>query len=213
MLKIYQCVCFTKWNKSKNKQVHFVLLSTCTIFAVVMRKFINLLLICITVTGIMSCSPRKQSVRQSKYDSRTISRLSKQFGIRLTQADNISLYDACSQWLGVKHRIGGNTKKGVDCSGFALNIYRDVYNLKIERNSANILRKNCAPVKRNNLREGDLVFFKTSGSGNSKTPTHVGIYLKNGKFVHASTSKGVIVSSLSEPYYIRTWLTGGRVKR
>ena len=179
-----------------------------------MRKIINLLLICITISGIISCSARKQSVRQSsKYNSQTISRLSKQFGIRLTQADNISLYDACSQWLGVKHRLGGNTKKGVDCSGFTLNIYRDVYGIALERSSANILRKNCGVINRNNLREGDLVFFRTSGSGNSKIPTHVGIYLKNGKFVHASTSKGVIVSSLSEPYYIRTWITGGRVKR
>ena len=178
-----------------------------------MRKIINLLLICITISGIISCSPRKQSVRHSKYNSQTISRLSKQFGIRLTQADNISLYNACSQWLGVKHRLGGDTKKGVDCSGFALNIYRDVYGIKLERSSASILRKNCGVINRNNLREGDLVFFKTSGSGNSKTPTHVGIYLKNGKFIHASTSKGVIVSSLSEPYYIRTWITGGRVKR
>ena len=178
-----------------------------------MRKIINLLLICITLSGIISCSTQKQSVRYSKYDNKTISRLSKQFGIRLTQADNLSLYDACSQWLGVKHRLGGNTKKGVDCSGFALIIYKEVYGLKIERSSASILSKNCVTVNRNNLREGDLVFFKTSGSGSSKTPTHVGIYLKNGKFVHASTSKGVMVSSLSEPYYIRTWLTGGRVKR
>ena len=178
-----------------------------------MKKTVNILLICIAVLSIVSCSARKQSTRHAKYNSQTISRLSKQFGIRLTQADNISLYDAGSQWLGVKYRNGGNTKKGVDCSGLTLNIYREVYGIKLERSSANILRRNCAPINRNNLREGDLVFFKTSGSGNSKTPTHVGIYLKNGRFIHASTSKGVMVSSLSEPYYIRTWLTGGRVKR
>ena len=178
-----------------------------------MKKIIYFLLVCVAVSCIASCSTRKQGKVYSKYNSQTISRLSKQFGLRLTQADNITLYDACSQWLGVKHRDGGNTKKGVDCSGLASIIYKQVYDIKIERSSANILRKNCVQINRNNLREGDLVFFKTLGTGNSKTPTHVGIYLKNGKFIHASTSKGVIVSSLSEPYYIRTWITGGRVKR
>ena len=178
-----------------------------------MKKIINLLLVCITISCIVSCSARKQSKVYSKYNNQTISRLSKQFGLRLTQADNITLYDACSHWLGVKHRDGGNTKKGVDCSGLASIIYKQVYGLSIERSSANILRKNCVSINRNNLREGDLVFFRTIGTGNSKTPTHVGIYLKNGKFIHASTSKGVIVSSLSEAYYVRTWITGGRVKR
>ena len=178
-----------------------------------MRRTINLLLVCVTLLGIISCSTHKQNVKYSKYNNRAISQLSKQYGLRLTQADNIALYDAGSQWLGVKHRMGGNSKKGVDCSGLASILYKQVYGIAIERSSANILSRNCVPVNRNNLREGDLVFFKTSGSGNPKTPTHVGIYLKNGKFIHASTSKGVIVSSLSEPYYIRTWITGGRVKK
>ena len=72
--------------------------------------------------------------------------------------------------------------------------------------------KTCRGVGRNQLREGDLVFFNTRGSASSTTPTHVVIYLKNGRFIHSSTSKGVIVSSLSEPYYTRTWITGGRVR-
>lgn len=178
-----------------------------------MKKIINILLLCIAVLSIISCSTRKQSKTHSKYTNQTISQLSKQFGLRLTQADNIALYDACSGWLGVKHRTGGNSKKGVDCSGLVSIIYKQVYGIGLERSSANILRKNCTSINRNNLREGDLVFFKTMGSGNPKTPTHVGIYLKNGKFIHTSSSKGVIVSSLSEPYYVRTWITGGRVKR
>ena len=178
-----------------------------------MKKILNISLVCLIMLSFASCSTHKQSTIPPRYSNQTISRLSKQFGVRLTQTDNIQLYDECSQWLGVRYRYGGNTKKGVDCSGLALNIYRNVYNKKIERNSAAILRKNCTPVNKNNLREGDLVFFKTSGSGRSKVPTHVGIYLKSGRFIHASSSKGVIVSSLSEPYFIRTWITGGRAIR
>ena len=74
-----------------------------------------------------------------------------------------------------------------------------------------LLRVCGKKVSRSKLQEGDLVFFRT-GSGKKKVPNHVGIYLKNGKFIHTSTSKGVMVSSLSEPYYTRTWITGGRVK-
>ncbi len=138
-------------------------------------------------------------------------KLSRQFGVRVTPDDNLYLYTQASKWLGVKHRMGGNTKKGVDCSGFVAIIYREVYGKNLARSSADMLKKNCKKVSRGKLKEGDLVFFRT-GKGKKKVPNHVGIYLKNGRFVHTSTSKGVIVSDLSEPYYQRTWVTGGRVK-
>ena len=179
-----------------------------------MKRIVDQILIIVVVClSLSSCVAHKQARPSSKYDNQTIARLSRQFGLRLSPADNLSLYDACSGWLGVKHRNGGNTKQGVDCSGFVGIIYRQVYSIVLERNSANILQKNCTPVARNNLREGDLVFFRTSGANTSRIPTHVGLYLKNGKFVHASSSKGVIVSSLTEPYYVRTWITGGKTKR
>jgi lipoprotein Spr len=101
--------------------------------------------------------------------------------------------------------------RGVDCSGFAGTLYREVYKEPFSGSSADILKYNCKKVKRSSLREGDLVFFRTSGN-KKKIPNHMGVYLKNGRFVHASSSKGVTISSLSEPYYLRTWLTGGRVK-
>ncbi|MCC8197018.1 MAG: NlpC/P60 family protein [Tannerellaceae bacterium] len=137
--------------------------------------------------------------------------LSQKFGVRVTPQDNLHLYTEASRWLGTPHRMGGSTKKGVDCSGFVAMIYREVYRKQLARSSADMLKHNCKKVSRNGLREGDLVFFSTNGK-NKKVPTHVGIYLKNGKFVHTSTSRGVMVSSLSEPYYLRTWITGGRVK-
>jgi lipoprotein Spr len=176
-----------------------------------MKKIINILFIFVAGLGIVSCSVKKQPA--PAYGRKTVSGLSKRFGVRLTPADNIQLYDACSSWIGVKYRYGGNTKKGVDCSGFVSAIYKQTYGIRLERTTAGMLRKNCVPVKRNNLREGDLVFFKATGAGKRKTPAHVGIYLKNGRFIHASSSRGVVVNSLSESYYVRVWLTGGRVKR
>jgi lipoprotein Spr len=150
--------------------------------------------------------------RKRYVDQETIGKLSKKYSLPLTTDDYIFLYEAGSGWLGVKHRFGGNTKKGVDCSGFTSIIYKEVYGKRLERSSNDILLKNCELIDRENLREGNLVFFRTSRRGASGTATHVGIYLKNGKFIHASVSNGVIISSLSEPYYIRTWITGGRVK-
>ena len=174
---------------------------------------ISILFICIVALSFASCGMRKQPAPPPLHNAQIIEQLSRQFGLRLTPTDNISLYKAGSGWLGVKYRYGGNTKNGVDCSGLVCNLYKQVYEIKLERTTANILKKNCIAVSRNKLHEGDLVFFKTLGSAQSRVPTHVGIYLKNGKFIHASTSKGVMVSSLSEAYYVRTWITGGKVKR
>jgi lipoprotein Spr len=170
----------------------------------------RLIAIAVAALTLMSCSTRR---RYAANESAAAAKLSKQYGMQLTAKDNIPLYDACSRWFGVKYRAGGTTVNGVDCSGFVSAIYRQVYRADLERTVSNILRRNCTSIRRSSLREGDLVFFKTTGAANSKIPTHVGIYLKNGRFVHASTSKGVIVSNLSEPYYVRTWITGGHVRK
>ena len=138
--------------------------------------------------------------------------LSRLYGVRITPNDNIYLYNEGAKWLGTPHRLGGSTKRGVDCSGFVAILYREIYGKQLARSSADMLKHNCKKVGRDKLKEGDLVFFRTSQRGGRKTPTHVGIYLKNGKFIHTSTSRGVVVSSLSEPYYQRTWIGGGRVK-
>jgi lipoprotein Spr len=195
-----------------------------------MKKKINRFFLLIAALSTVSCSickpPAKtkptvrsfrsdgsEQAQRQPYSNQTIAKRSKQFGVRLTQADNITLYNTCGDWIGVKYRHEGNTKNGVDCSGFVSAIYKQVYDISLERNSANILQKNCTAIPKSNLREGDLVFFKTAGSGKRNIPTHIGIYLKNGRFVHAASSRGVVVNSLSEAYYVRTWITGGRVKK
>lgn len=158
-----------------------------------------------------ACGSRKQQQVVLPADFKGPKELSRLYKVRLTPDDNIYLYNEGAKWLGVPHRTGGLTKKGVDCSGFVSIIYREIYGIKLERSSADMLKYNCKKIGRSKLREGDLVFFRTN-KGKKKIPNHVGIYLKNGRFIHTSTSQGVIVSSLSEPYYERTWLTGGRVK-
>jgi len=169
--------------------------------------FFWILLFVLTLT---SCGSKKQRVALPA-DFKGPKELSRLYGVRLTPDDNIFLYNEGAKWLGVPHRMGGLTKKGVDCSGFVAIVFREVYGKQLARSSADMLKHNCKKVNRASLKEGDLVFFR-AGKGRKKVPNHVGIYLKNGKFIHTSTSSGVIVSSLSEPYYVRSWLTGGRVK-
>ena len=158
-----------------------------------------------------ACGSKKQQKVVLPADFKGPKELSRLYKVRLTPDDNIYLYNEGAKWLGVPHRTGGLTKRGVDCSGFVSIIYREIYGKELARSAADMLKYNCKKIGRSKLREGDLVFFRTT-KGKKNMPTHVVIYLKNGRFIHVSSSKGVIVSSLSEPYYERTWLTGGRVK-
>lgn len=165
--------------------------------------------ILLSVLLLASCGSKERVILPA--DFKGPKELSRLYGVRIIPDDNIFLYNEGAKWLGTPHRMGGSTKRGVDCSGFVAIVFRQVYGKKLSRSSADMLKYDCRKVSKGKLQEGDLVFFKT-GRGRKKTPNHVGIYLKNGKFIHTSTSKGVIVSSLSEPYYMRSWITGGRVK-
>ena len=110
---------------------------------------------------------------------------------------NKNLYNFIIDWYGTPYKYGGNNQNGIDCSGFANVLYKEIYKIQIPRVSSDIA-ENTKRKYTNDLKEGDLVFF-SFGKGN--TINHVGIYLHNNKFVHASTSKGVIISNLTDPYY------------
>ncbi len=105
------------------------------------------------------------------------------------------LTDYCVTWIGTPHVLGGKTRQGTDCSGFVYNVYMDVYNIELPRRSQDMEKEVNILSSKNKLKEGDLVFF---GKNNVN---HVGIFLHEDNFIHASTSKGVIVSSLEEKYW------------
>lgn len=144
------------------------------------------------------------------YDFREIAHAAIRLDMDIDQADNHRLYIEAARWIDVPYRYGGNTMRGTDCSGLTANIYKKVYHKKLKRSVNEQCTKNCRKIARRNLKEGDLVFFHDGRR--KRSATHVGIYLKEGKFIHASTSQGVIVSRLDEPYYDRRWMQGGRIK-
>ncbi len=133
---------------------------------------------------------------------------SRKLGYTLNGNENPDLLREIVSWLGTPYRYGGTSRSGADCSGFALQVYKEVYGINLARVTAN-MAQHSTRVNRRNLREGDLVFFRISG----RKISHVGIYISNNKFAHASTSRGVIISDLDENYYNDRFAFGGRVRR
>ena len=162
----------------------------------------------VILTAILSFS--SCGTRRLSYDFRDLAAAAIRLDMDIDLKDNHKLYIEAANWIGTPYRYGGTTKKGVDCSGLTMSIYRTVYKKKLSRNSEEQRDKDCQRVLKRNLREGDLVFFHNGKK--KRRASHVGIYLKDGRFIHASTSVGVVVSSLNERYYSSHWLQGGRVK-
>ena len=115
------------------------------------------------------------------------------------------LYDMHDEWEGVDYEMGGLSKGGIDCSGFVYATFRSKLGIDIPR-STELQIKAGKKVSRKNLRTGDLVFFKTA-----EKVRHVGIYLEDNKFLHASTSEGVIISELNNVYWKSKFLLAKRL--
>ncbi len=116
------------------------------------------------------------------------------------------LYYQVYDWLGTRYKYSGNSKNGIDCSGFVGEIYKNTYCVDLGRSSGNIWSQ-VKPVNKEELKEGDLLFFKIRKNQIS----HVGLYLGNNKFAHASIHEGVTVSDLDDTYYKKYFYKGGRL--
>lgn len=112
----------------------------------------------------------------------------------------------CDRWQGTAYQWGGNSRRGIDCSGFVQQVCRTVARVELPRTTRDQVRAGRA-VRRRDLRPGDLVFFNTTGRGVS----HVGLIVEGDRFAHASQSRGVTYARLGEPYWNRTFLGARRV--
>ncbi len=122
------------------------------------------------------------------------------------QLQNVALLKGVDEWYGTRYRMGGTTKKGIDCSAFVCAVFASVYGITLPRMARDQYRS-TRRISRTNLQEGDLLFFNTIGG-----VSHVGIYLQNNKFVHASTGHGVTVSDMFENYYMKRFIGAGRIE-
>lgn len=178
------------------------------------------------VVLLSACHSRKLTVRQNgngdnsqiiipvkrgpyvmvKPDREIAEKYAAVMGVKRNDIQNGRLYSFIDEWMGTPYRFGGMDKDGVDCSGLVYLLQLQVYDMPVPRTCAlqvnNIKRK-----YEDELKEGDLVFFDFDG----KQFSHVGVYLQNGYFVHASTRKGVIVVRLHDNGIYKFFSRGGTV--
>lgn len=110
-------------------------------------------------------------------------------------------------WLGTKYVYGGHAKNGTDCSGMIMEIFLKVANLKLPRTSSE-QQQYCSIINKASIQPGDLIFFST---GRGPAVSHVGLYIGSNQMIHASSSRGVVVSNIFDDYYMRHYHSSGRI--
>lgn len=153
------------------------------------------------------CLPACRSHRnnQKPIDTqREIHKYEEQLGISLPETSNSAFIKAIVPWLGSPYKYGGNSINGTDCSGFVSSIYSSFFKIELDRTS-HLIYQNSRKINKSDVKEGDLIFFKTDG----KKVSHVGITITPNQFIHASSKKGVVVNSLNEPYYLNNFVAFG----
>lgn len=165
------------------------------------------------VVAVARKTDKKSPVKSNPSESKTpvkpanSNELQQKLGLSSKQVQSSKLYSFIDDWYGTPYKYSGCQKTGIDCSCFTNLLYDKVYNKKIARSSADMF-KACDQISVEDAVTGDLVFFKIGGN----TISHVGVYIKNKLFVHASNSKGVIINSLDEAYYKKYFFSAGKMK-
>lgn len=171
-------------------------------------KFSLLLLCLVIITG---CKSHKKN---QKADFAVIDGVEVRFEKKENNKKNSigeKIAKEAETWVGTPYKYAGKEKgKGTDCSGMVMKIYLDIAEVALPRNSAE-QGEFCENLKENKVEAGDLVFFAIGKDSNKIS--HVGIMLDKIRFVHASSSKGVIISEMTTPYYKRNFKKYGRVPR
>jgi cell wall-associated NlpC family hydrolase len=170
------------------------------------KKYLFYSLIICLVAMLSSCSSTKKATYHHNRHTNNNNNTSQIDATKYLKDHNSKMTNYCISWVGVPHKMGGTDKSGVDCSGFVKNVYQDVFGITLPRTSGDMEKTVNIVDNQDDLQEGDLVFFN-GGSGNKVN--HVGIFINEDKFIHASTSKGVIVSSLKEKYWQNSYRSGG----
>ena len=164
-----------------------------------MIKVLPLLLISSLFIGVHNVTPDEA---ESKLNSTS----SKRTSLPNTTPIKRVLYSQFHDWESVQYELGGLSKKGIDCSGFVYVTYRIKLGITLPR-TTKLQSTTGRVVVQSHLKAGDLVFFKTGLS-----TRHVGMYIENRQFLHVSSSKGVIISSLDNPYWSKKYWKSTRVE-
>lgn len=170
---------------------------------------VEVFLLLIAVLGISSCTPSTQQQRTKVYNvKKPVSKKSyKSQTVKKIETEK-KLDRFVEKYWGAKYRLGATGPKSFDCSGFVQRIFKEAYGYSLPRVSREQYKRGTK-VSKKYLKYGDLVFFDMSGR--KRRVSHVGVYIGNNRFAHASTSKGVTISSLRNSYYKKRYLGARRV--
>ena len=160
------------------------------------------ILLILGIAILAACSNNGQQMTSQQHDGRIRTNLPENTGNGVTLDQFAKVHDFYNSWEGVRYRMGGTTKNGIDWSAFVLNVFDRAFGMSMPRSTAE-QRYVGTKISKSELEFGDLVFFRKNN--------HVGIYIGNNQFIHASTSKGVTTNSLSEDYWMRTYTQSRRV--
>lgn len=127
------------------------------------------------------------------------------------RAGRSRLLKVVDSYLGVPYKWGGTTRQGMDCSAFTRAIVRETYGVELPRTSKQMYQLGYQVLDRSGLHPGDLVFFKDTYAGPGVS--HVGIYIGDGRFAHASSSKGGTITALDAPYFRTRYAGARRIER
>lgn len=165
-----------------------------------MKKILFNTLLLLLISLFTACSNKNVNISKKNTNSYVNNKEYK--NINISQA----LLSHYKQWQGVKYKYGGNTKNGIDCSYFVQDAINSYFDKSIPRTTL-YQSKLGVQINKSSLETGDLVFFITSKKGGR----HVGIYLDYGDFMHVSTSRGVMISSLNNPYWSKHYWKSKRI--
>lgn len=150
------------------------------------------------------CTALEKICDQKDINIDAFSNFFQKININIRKASDLSMYTKIFNWWHTPYQYGGKTKNGIDCSNYVFKLLNDCAdNYATSRQLADLTEY----VDREELKEGDLVFFNMKGYGIS----HVGVYLQDGKFTHSSSSQGVTISSLNDAYWDKRYCRAGRI--
>ena len=169
-----------------------------------------ILVISILLVGAVGCTSYKHTIKRhhqqterEREDKRTIQKIQKELN-----GDEKKILHEAGEWLGTPYYYGRQDKSvATDCSGFVMQVFNTAIDCKLPRNAAK-QAEYCKHISHRQIKAGDLVFFSIGKDGKI---SHVGIMIDEKNFIHASSSKGVVISSMESNYYKKRFKKYGRV--
>lgn len=183
------------------KQVLFLILTALTIASCSTKRHISKQN---TNKAIHIETKEKIEIQENKQQLSSTHNLKTQNPKKKTSAKH-KLETHYNKYQAVPYKYGGTSIKGFDCSGFVQFTYKNIFNIKLPRTTRLMLKEGTA-IKKTQLKIGDLVLFRTS-----KRYRHVGIFMGENLFMHVSTKKGLMKSSLNNPYWLKRYLSSRRI--